>query len=106
MGVASGRDTDKVRDTRLTAVKSDLVDAPYVDEFPLVLECKVLKVVEIGLRWDRQNWIGDHQISPRLNLVYTAAPRTIVRAAWGMFHQSQRLNELQVEDGVDVFFPA
>ena len=49
MGVASGRDTDKVRDTGLTAVKSTLVDAPYVDEFPLVLECKVLEVVKIGL---------------------------------------------------------
>ncbi len=63
-------------------------------------------VVEVGLRWDRQQWIGDHQISPRLNLVYTVGPRTVVRAAWGRFHQSQRLNELQVEDGVDEFFPA
>ena len=49
MGIASGRDTDKVKDTELTAVKSELVDAPYVDEFPLVLECKVVKVVKIGL---------------------------------------------------------
>jgi flavin reductase (DIM6/NTAB) family NADH-FMN oxidoreductase RutF len=30
-------------------VKSDLVDAPYMKEFPLVIECKVIKVVEIGL---------------------------------------------------------
>jgi flavin reductase (DIM6/NTAB) family NADH-FMN oxidoreductase RutF len=30
-------------------VKSDLVDAPYVKEFPLILECKVIKIVEIGL---------------------------------------------------------
>lgn len=30
-------------------MKSDLVDAPYVKEFPLVIECKVIKVVEIGL---------------------------------------------------------
>jgi hypothetical protein len=29
-----------------------------------------------------------------------------VRAAWGRFHQSQRLNELQVEDGVTSFYPA
>ncbi len=28
---------------------SDLVDAPYVKEFPLVLECKVLHVFELGL---------------------------------------------------------
>jgi flavin reductase (DIM6/NTAB) family NADH-FMN oxidoreductase RutF len=33
----------------LTPVKSDIVNAPYVKEFPVVLECEVLKVVEIGL---------------------------------------------------------
>jgi len=49
MGLVSGRDTDKVKDTKLTAVKSKLVDAPYVHEFPLVLECKVVEVVKIGL---------------------------------------------------------
>ncbi|MBN2334240.1 flavin reductase family protein [Candidatus Bathyarchaeota archaeon] len=49
MGIASGRDTDKAGDTELTPVKSDAVDAPYIDEFPLVLECKVIDVVKIGL---------------------------------------------------------
>ena len=63
-------------------------------------------VLELGLRWDRQHWIGDNQLSPRINLVYAFSPRTVARAAWGRFHQSQRLNELQVEDGVDEFFPA
>jgi outer membrane receptor protein involved in Fe transport len=63
-------------------------------------------VMELGLRWDRQGWIGDNQISPRVNLVYTVGRQTVARAAWGRFHQSQRLNELQVEDGVEEFFPA
>ena len=49
IGVASGRDTDKFKDTALTPVKSDLVDAPYVDEFPLVLECKVVRAEDLGL---------------------------------------------------------
>ena len=40
---------DKFAATGLTPAKSDLVDAPYVKEFPLVIECKVLKIVEIGL---------------------------------------------------------
>jgi flavin reductase (DIM6/NTAB) family NADH-FMN oxidoreductase RutF len=48
-GMASGRDSDKFAVTKLTPVKSDLVDAPYVGEFPVVLECKVINVVEIGL---------------------------------------------------------
>jgi outer membrane receptor protein involved in Fe transport len=63
-------------------------------------------VVEIGLRWDRQTWIGNHQLSPRVNLLYALNDRTAFRAAWGRFYQSQRLNELQVEDGVEEFFPA
>ena len=48
-GIVSGRDTDKFSNSHLTPVKSDLVDAPYVKEFPVILECKVIKVVEIGL---------------------------------------------------------
>lgn len=48
-GISSGHDTDKFSATHLTPVKSDLVDAPYVKEFPLILECTVVKVVEIGL---------------------------------------------------------
>ena len=47
-GVVSGRSEDKFAKTNITPVKSDLVDAPYGKEFPLVLECKLLKVVEIG----------------------------------------------------------
>ena len=47
-GIASGRDVDKLTVAGLTAEKSDVVDAPYVAEFPLVLECKVLQTVEIG----------------------------------------------------------
>jgi len=48
-GMVSGRDVDKLAASSLTAVKSDLVDAPYVKEFPLVLECQVIQQVEIGL---------------------------------------------------------
>jgi flavin reductase (DIM6/NTAB) family NADH-FMN oxidoreductase RutF len=48
-GVASGRDVDKFAVTGLTPVASDLVDAPYVAEFPFVLECKVVHVAELGL---------------------------------------------------------
>lgn len=48
-GVASGRDTDKFAAAGLTPVRSQLVDAPYVEEFPLVLECKVVHTAELGL---------------------------------------------------------
>ncbi len=48
-GLVSGRDTDKLADTGLTAVKSGLVDAPYIEEFPLVFECSLFRVYELGL---------------------------------------------------------
>lgn len=48
-GIASGGKEDKFSVTGLTPVKSSLVDAPYIGEFPLVLECKLTHTVEIGL---------------------------------------------------------
>lgn len=48
-GMASGKREDKFANTGLMPVKSALVDAPYVDEFPMVIECKLLQTVEIGL---------------------------------------------------------
>lgn len=49
VGIVSGRDVDKFAVTGLTPVKSELVDAPYAAEFPVVLECRLLQIVEIGL---------------------------------------------------------
>lgn len=48
-GIVSGSKEDKFAATGLTPVKSDLVDAPYVKEFPLILECKVTHTTELGL---------------------------------------------------------
>jgi len=47
-GIVSGKEEDKFSAAGFTPVKSSLVDAPYVKEFPLVLECQLLRVVEIG----------------------------------------------------------
>ena len=48
-GIATGKKENKFLRTGLTPVKSDLVNAPYVREFPFVLECKVRHTLEIGL---------------------------------------------------------
>jgi flavin reductase (DIM6/NTAB) family NADH-FMN oxidoreductase RutF len=48
-GISSGKNVDKFSVSGFTPVQSSLVDAPYVGEFPLVLECKVLHIIEIGL---------------------------------------------------------
>jgi flavin reductase (DIM6/NTAB) family NADH-FMN oxidoreductase RutF len=49
VGIVSGRDVDKFAAMLLTPVRSELVDAPYAAEFPVVLECRLLHVIEIGL---------------------------------------------------------
>jgi flavin reductase (DIM6/NTAB) family NADH-FMN oxidoreductase RutF len=49
VGIASGRDLDKFARVKFTPVDSDLVDAPYVAECPLILECKLIHTLEIGL---------------------------------------------------------
>jgi len=48
-GSVSGRDENKFAVAGLTPVRSEAVDAPYVKEFPMVLECKVIHTLEIGL---------------------------------------------------------
>ena len=48
-GIASGRDTDKFEDTALTPARSAVVDAPYVNEYLLVLECRLKETVDLGL---------------------------------------------------------
>lgn len=48
-GIVSGRTEDKFSVTGLTPMRSDIVDAPYVAEFPFALECKLRHTVEIGL---------------------------------------------------------
>lgn len=48
-GIATGERVDKLARVGLTPARSDLVDAPYIQEFLLVLECSLLQVIEIGL---------------------------------------------------------
>jgi flavin reductase (DIM6/NTAB) family NADH-FMN oxidoreductase RutF len=48
-GMVSGKDTDKFAASGLTPVKGTEVNAPYVDEFPVVLECRLLHAHDIGL---------------------------------------------------------
>jgi len=48
-GIESGRDLDKFEETGLTPVRSELVDAPYAEEVPLVLECELRETHDLGL---------------------------------------------------------
>jgi len=61
-GIVSGRDQNKFEKTGITPVKSNIVDAPYGKEFPIVLECKVIHQIEIGLHTEFIGEIMDIKI--------------------------------------------
>ena len=47
VGIASGsKDPDKIAKTGWTAVKAPHVNAPYFEEFPVYIECKVVEIQE------------------------------------------------------------
>lgn len=48
VGMVSGSVVDKFAVTGLTPVRSELVDAPYVGEFPVVIECRLVQTVDLG----------------------------------------------------------
>lgn len=49
-GMATGRKVNKAEASGLTFTKSQFVDAPVIEEFPLVMECRVVDV---------QDWRGE-----------------------------------------------
>lgn len=49
-GIATGRKVDKAAESGLTFVRSEFVDAPVIEEFPLTMECRVVDV---------QDWAGE-----------------------------------------------
>jgi outer membrane receptor protein involved in Fe transport len=66
-------------------------------------------LLEWGLRWDDQTYtdlVSDSQLSPRFNFMRSLGPKTELRFSWGRYHQSQGINDLQIEDGITNFWPA
>ncbi len=49
VGIVSGRDTLKFQTTGFKAVRSELVDAPVVEDFSMTLECKLFQTNDLGL---------------------------------------------------------
>lgn len=47
-GVKSGRDIDKFKEMKLTAVPAEYVNAPIIRESPVSIECQVEQILELG----------------------------------------------------------
>lgn len=95
------------------AVMRDLAAAPSGASYALYFADRrrlgERLVFEWGLRFDDQtytNLSSDSQLSPRFSLYRGVGERGELRLSWGRYHQSQGIQELQIEDGVDTFWPA
>ncbi|MEP7247005.1 MAG: TonB-dependent receptor, partial [Gammaproteobacteria bacterium] len=65
--------------------------------------------LDVALRWDAQAYgvaFRDNQLSPRFGLQYEYSPLTTLRLSWGRLAQTERPDELQVQDGDSAFHPA
>lgn len=49
VGMVSGRRFDKFSLSGFTPVKAEKVDAPYIDECPVVVECTLTQSIELGV---------------------------------------------------------
>ena len=47
-GVRSGRDYDKWKESGLTPVKGETVAAPYIEQSPVSIECRVRNILHLG----------------------------------------------------------
>jgi len=65
-GMASGRNVDKFSESGLTPQRSEVVDAPFVAEFPMVLECSLIHSHEIGLHTHFIGEIKDVKVDENL----------------------------------------
>lgn len=62
--------------------------------------------VEIGLRWDKQTYSDQQQLSPRINLDYRTQNNGDIKISWGIYQQAQPIHQLLIEKGIDTFFPS
>ena len=47
-GVRSGRDFNKFEEMKLSPKKSEIISAPYVQQSPVCIECKVKEIIPLG----------------------------------------------------------
>ncbi|MCX7966826.1 MAG: flavin reductase family protein [Syntrophorhabdaceae bacterium] len=83
-GVYSGRDRDKFLETGLTPVRATTVDAPYIEEFPFILECSLLHFIDLGLHTqfigEIKDLKADESVILKNNLIDIEMVRPIIYA--------------------------
>jgi len=88
LGMVSGKNVeDKIAKAGLTSVRSEVVDAPYIEEFPLIIECELSDTLELGVhtvmigkiidvKCDEDKLVDDKHADPAKILPMIFAPGT------------------------------
>ncbi|NQZ81220.1 MAG: TonB-dependent receptor [Colwellia sp.] len=61
---------------------------------------------EVGLRWDKQTYTDEQQLSPRINLDYLTENGSNYKISWGIYQQAQGIHQLFIEDDENSFHSA
>ncbi|CAM2006405.1 TonB-dependent receptor [Acanthopleuribacter pedis] len=86
-----------------TQTKRDLEGSQWGGYFAANMLLAPKWTAEVGLRYDRQNYLDEAQVSPRCHLLYEMNPRHVFKLGWGRFYQSQGVHELEVQRGVEEY---
>ena len=96
-------------DTLATQANLDMDGQAYATYMAALWSINPALSADAGIRWDGERYgraFRGNQVSPRLGLQYKYNSSTVLRISWGRLSQTQRPDELQVEDGDDVFHRA
>jgi len=66
IGTTTGKSENKFESLGLTPVKSEIVNAPYIKEFPFILECRLLHTFELGLHTQFVGEILDVKVDEKI----------------------------------------
>ena len=90
----------RVSTTRATDLSTD--GRAYAAYTSALVSFSTQTTLDLGLRWDAQRFgraFHDSQVSPRVSFEHHYGDATTLRASWGRLSQTQRPDELQVQDG-------
>jgi flavin reductase (DIM6/NTAB) family NADH-FMN oxidoreductase RutF len=90
-GVRSGKNFNKFQEMRLTPTLSDNVAAPYIEQSPLSIECKVKEIVPLGSHdmfiADVVNILADEQYIDSRTGEFRLADAKLIAYSHGHYHK-------------------
>lgn len=90
-GVRSGKDYNKFAETKLTPTPSEIVNAPYIAESPLSIECKVKEILPLGSHHmfiaDVVNILADSKYIDAETGAFNMAKAKLIAYSHGHYHK-------------------